>query len=235
MKPYLFVHGGYAGGWVWRKTEQIISAKGHAVFTPTLTGLGERVHLATPEIGLETYLQDIINVLEFEDLRDVVLVGHSFGGMVITGVAGRVPERIAQLIYLDALLPEHGQSFASMLGPEFMAVAMQLVQGFDGFRYPPSPESGPNYTPMLVKPCTDPLRIDKTEQLAALPRAFIYCTGDKHQPDPVLFPVIDAAGRVRDDSSWQYVEVAYNHDIMLADPIFLADLLLSIAQPAPQV
>src|SRR5688572_12471656 len=110
MATFVLVHGGWDGGWAWRSVAKDLQAAGHEVFTPTLTGSGERVHLASPEIGLDTHIQDIVNVLRFENLSDVLLVGHSYGGMVITGVAEQMPERIDQLIYLDAFAPRDGES-----------------------------------------------------------------------------------------------------------------------------
>ena len=108
METYLIVHGGWAGGWYFKDTAKILRAAGHEVYTPTLTGIGERVHLGHPEVNLDTHIQDIVNVLEYEDLIEVILVGYSYGGMVSTGVIYRQPERIKQMIYLDGLIPENG-------------------------------------------------------------------------------------------------------------------------------
>ena len=110
MATYLLVHGAWHGGWCWRRVTDILRAEGHTVFTPTLTGLGERAHLARPEIDLETHISDVLGVLDAEELDDVILCGHSYGGMVITGVADRLPGRIKALVYLDAFVPEHGES-----------------------------------------------------------------------------------------------------------------------------
>ena len=107
---FVLVHGAWHGGWCWSKLTPMLKSAGHQVFTPTLTGLGERSHLFTTEIDLNTHIQDIINVLEYEDLNDVILVGHSYAGMVISGVAETAGQRLSQLIYLDAYLPESGKS-----------------------------------------------------------------------------------------------------------------------------
>jgi len=115
MATVVLVHGTTAGGWVWRKVAPRLRAAGHVVYTPTLTGLGERVHLATRETGLTTHIDDIVNTLVFEELTDVVLAGHSYGGMVITGVVDRVPERIGRLIYLDAVVSEDGEALVDLL------------------------------------------------------------------------------------------------------------------------
>ncbi|MBD3852753.1 MAG: alpha/beta fold hydrolase, partial [Acidobacteria bacterium] len=112
----VFVHGAWGGGWQYTKVQPLLEQAGHTVYRPTMTGLGERVHLGGPAVGLSTHIEDIVKVLEFEDLSDVVLVGHSYGGMVIAGVAERVPERIAKLVFFDAMLPENGESVASLFG-----------------------------------------------------------------------------------------------------------------------
>src|SRR5713226_3159825 len=108
MTTFLLAHGGWVGGWYWGRVTPLLGAAGHRVFTPTLTGCGERAHLINPAIDLDTHIEDVVNVIQYEDLRDVVLVGHSYGGMVITGVAEHVAERLAHLCYLDAFVPEDG-------------------------------------------------------------------------------------------------------------------------------
>jgi pimeloyl-ACP methyl ester carboxylesterase len=116
-KTFVIVHGAWGGGWAWKRVDSLLTARGHTVYRPTLTGLGERVHLGSPEVGLGTHVRDVVNTLVYEDLRGVVLVGHSYGGMVITGVADQVPDRIGHLVYLDAYLPEHGESVLSLSAP----------------------------------------------------------------------------------------------------------------------
>ena len=110
MAVFVLVHGGFHGGWCWRRVAVHLRVAGYEVYTPTLTGLGERAHLAIPEIGLETHIRDVLAVLEFEDLRDVILVGHSMARMVVTGVAERDSDRLAHLVYLDADVPRGGES-----------------------------------------------------------------------------------------------------------------------------
>ena len=114
-QTYVIVHGAWGGGWDWKQVDSVLDASGNKVYRPTLTGLGERVHLLTPEVDLTTHITDIVNVILFENLRDVVLVGHSYGGMVITGVADRVPDRIRRLVYVDALVPENGESVVTAI------------------------------------------------------------------------------------------------------------------------
>lgn len=124
---FVLVHPAWHGGWCWKKVVPLLRDGGQQVLTPTLTGLGERSHLARPEIGLEAHVDDVLNVLKYEDLRGVVLVGHSSGGMVITGVADRSPERIAHIVYLDAFVPEHGQALFDLVAPERRQAMEALV------------------------------------------------------------------------------------------------------------
>lgn len=112
----VFVHGAWGGGWVFKKMDSLLTEKGYKVYRPTLTGLGERVHLASPEISLDMHIQDIINFILYENITNVIVIGHSYGGMVATGVADRIPDRIGKLIYVDALVPQDGESAFSILG-----------------------------------------------------------------------------------------------------------------------
>jgi pimeloyl-ACP methyl ester carboxylesterase len=131
MATYVLVHGSASGGWIWRSVAKILRAAGHEVFTPTLTGMGDRVHLMNPTVGLGTHVQDVVNMLYFEDLRDVILVGHSYTGMVITGVADRALERVRHIVYMDATIPRNGESQADIIG-EAMASAKADARMIDG-------------------------------------------------------------------------------------------------------
>jgi pimeloyl-ACP methyl ester carboxylesterase len=128
-KVFVLVHAAWHGGWCWKKVVPLLQKRGHFVVTPTLTGLGERAHLARPEVGLATHITDVVNVLRSDDLRDVVLVGHSSSGAVVTGIADRAPERIARVVYLDAFVPDDGQSVLDLLAPERRQAFESLVQG----------------------------------------------------------------------------------------------------------
>ena len=122
MATYVLVHGSASGGFIYRPLAKILRAAGHTVYTPTLTGMGERVHLLSPDTGLNTHIDDVANFLHFEDLRDVILAGHSYTGMVITGAADRAPGRVGHLVYMDATIPRHGEAQADVI-PGAMAVA----------------------------------------------------------------------------------------------------------------
>jgi pimeloyl-ACP methyl ester carboxylesterase len=112
----VIVHGAWGGAWAFKRVDTLLRAKGYNVYRAQLTGQGDRLHLSKPDIGLNTHIDDVVNVILFEDLRDIVLVGHSYGGMVITGVADHVPERIRRLVYLDAFVPDDGESLANLVG-----------------------------------------------------------------------------------------------------------------------
>ncbi len=126
---YVLVPGAWGGGWDWRHVDDLLTADGNKIFRSTLTGLGERVHLASTNIDLDTHIQDVVNVILWEDLHDVVLVGHSYGGMVVTGVADRVPERLKRVVYVDAMLPENGESVLTAMPPAH-ANRWQIRDGF---------------------------------------------------------------------------------------------------------
>src|SRR5271169_3632673 len=157
-KTFLVCHGAWGGGWSWKKMHPLMQAAGHRLLTPTYTGLGEREHLATPSVDLETHIQDILNVIRYEDLRDIVLLGHSYGGMVATGVADRARDRVAQLIYIDAFVPEKGQCLLDLLPESERQRMLQLAKSGDGWRVPPNP-TPPDTPPADVEWLT-PRRVD---------------------------------------------------------------------------
>jgi pimeloyl-ACP methyl ester carboxylesterase len=144
---YVIVHGAWGGGWDWKQVDSVLDASGNNVYRPTLTGLGERAHLFTPSIDLTTHVTDIVNVILFENLRDVVLVGHSYGGMVISGVADRIPDRIRHLVYVDALVPNDGESAVTA------ARGMPIGRGISAMA--DSAKNGA-IVPVWVKPGTNP-------------------------------------------------------------------------------
>ncbi len=247
MATFVLVHGAWHGGWCWRKVTPLLRAAGHEVYTPTLTGLGERVHLASPEIGLSTHIQDVVNVLEYEDLREVVLVGHSYGGMVIAGVADRAAERLAHLVYLDAFVPADGQALVDLIGQEGRQYleARVRTEG-DGWRLPSiapvawevvlrenwaiTNEADARWMverlgPQPFKTFTEPVRCTNATA-AALRRTFIRCTGDP--PDRTFSGVAEEARRP--NSGWRYREVATCHDAMVTKPQELADLFLEVVE-----
>ncbi len=229
MATFVLCHGGWAGGWQYREVASILRVAGHDVFTPTFTGMGERVHLAHPDVDLETHIQDIVMVLKYENVHDVILVGYSYGGMVITAVAERVPERLAHLVYVDAYVPEDGQSLADIIGPEVIANIEQAAQAYgDGWRIPPMDP------PTETNPYTDhPLKTGYTSvtvnnpAAAALPRTFINCT-DLEELEPLIIPIKQCAERVKTKKNWQYREANTDHLVMTNAPQEVAKLLREI-------
>src|SRR5712692_535526 len=137
---FLVCHGAWSAGWAWKKMHPLMAAAGHRLITPTYTGVGEREHLANPSIDLEMHIHDILNVIKYEDLRDIMLIGHSYGGMVATGVADRARDRIAQLIYLDAFVPKDGQCAFDLQTAETRNRIRELARtAGEGWRIPPNP------------------------------------------------------------------------------------------------
>jgi pimeloyl-ACP methyl ester carboxylesterase len=239
VATFVIVHGAWSGGHAWRWLRPLLRAAGHQVFTPALTGLGERSHLANAQIDLDTHVLDVVGVLEYEDLLQVVLVGHSYGGMVITGVADRVPERLEQLVYLDAEVPMDGQSEFDLLPPEERAVYQESARSKgQGWRIlPPVPEPLPDdldanlrwamsrMVPQPVATFAQPLRLTNPAALG-VPRTYVLCTEGK---DGQEVPGYVQGARV--DPSWRFVELAAGHGAHVTAPQTLADLLVGLVQP----
>ena len=230
--PFVLVHGAWHGGWCWQRVTPLLRAAGHDVYTPSLTGLGDRAHLAHRSVDLETHIADIVALLEMEDLANVALVGHSYGGMVIAGVADRAAARLRSLVYLDAFVPEHGQCVLDFWSAEGRA-GIEARAAATGFIAPtPLPAFGvtkpedlawaePRIRPQPFATWTQPLHLKHGE--TNLPRAYIRCI------DPGR-PVFDSfSAQVRRDPRWTYREIACGHDSMIADPTGTAALLLALA------
>src|ERR1017187_8438035 len=176
---FVFVHGAWGGGWQWKNVDLLLSADGHKVYRPTLTGLGERVHLASPDITLTTHITDIVNFILWENLHDVVLVGHSYGGMVITGVADRVPDRIKHVIYIDALVPENGES-ADMIHVQ-KTNAPPIIDGFTIPIWVVGNPPPPHDVPQSAKTFSEPITLTNQAVAGKLPATYIL-TVEKGQP-----------------------------------------------------
>lgn len=238
MATYVMVHGGGHGGWCYQPVARIVRSKGNEVYTPTLTGLGEREHLLTPAVDLDMHITDVVNVLRFEDLRDVVLVGHSYGGMVVTGVADRAGDRVGHLVFLDAATPTSGQSLVDIAGPVILAARenARTVDGMELVLYP-------GEDPMDFYGVTDPDRIawmrtkltphpwkcfEQKLVLAdeaavrRIPQTHIVCTS--------TLPVRDVPELER-RSEGRVWDVDTGHDLMISEPEAVAGLLLRLASP----
>jgi pimeloyl-ACP methyl ester carboxylesterase len=236
MTTFVIVHGAWSGAHAWRWVRPLLRAVGHEVVTPSLTGLGERAHLATPATNLDTHIDDVAAVLHYEDLHDVVLVGHSYGGMVITGVADRASERIRQLVYLDADVPREGESELDLVPADERAGYEEAARTRgDGWRVPPPfpdplpPGLPPEFVwgiarmnPHPLATMAQPLHLEHGE--TELPRTFVLCTeGKEGEAEP---PYV---ARVRTDPSWRLVELAATHTAHVAAPQLLSRALLDVA------
>jgi pimeloyl-ACP methyl ester carboxylesterase len=219
----VIVHGMWSGGWYFQPTARILRAAGHEVYTPTLTGVGERVHLGTPETDLETHALDIVNVLEYEDLREVTLVGFSYGGAVVTVVADRVPERIAQVIYLDAWVPRDGERVADLI-PEaaerFATIAREVGDGWRIPRDPPEPRKTAHPLGGLLQPAT----LRNGERTAAIPKSYVLFTRNSFYHAQVMARMAAEAKA----SGWRYRELEADHIAPETHPRELAEVLLGL-------
>ncbi len=188
---FVLVHGATAGGWEWKRTGQCLAEEGHVVYRATLTGLGERMHLNSPEINLETHINDVVNLILFEDLHDVVLTGHSYGGMVITGVIDRIPERIKHVVYLDAAVPNDGQSIWDLFGGQSPS-GPRFADGFMQVPWVKPGDKPPHSVKQSIKCFNQPVSY-KNPAALALPVTYIaFVPKDK-----------SAEERAKTDKSWQ--------------------------------
>jgi pimeloyl-ACP methyl ester carboxylesterase len=229
---FVLIHGAWHGGWCWQRVTPLLRAVGHDVYAPTLTGLGERAHLASRATGLNTHIVDVVSMMQMEDLKDVVLVGHSYAGFVATGAADRSPSRVRTLVYLDAFVPEDGKSLNDFIPPDRRAPFEKagLDKGVhDPFPLAPfgvtKPEdvawAQPRLRPQPYLTFAHPLKL--RGGAPKMPRVFIRCTAPAY---PNFEPF---AQRFRNDPAWKYVEVTGGHDAMISNPRGLADALLSLA------
>lgn len=231
MTDFVLVHGAWHGGWCWRRVADRLRAAGHNVWTPTLTGLGERSHLFSPDITVQTHIQDILNVIKWEMLDDIVLVGHSYGGPVISGVADAMPERIRTLVYLDAHVPKHGQSLLDMATGERGQMLRGLLQQH-GDHLPPTPAATFGVTDPDDARWVDDLCTNQPAGCFTSPVHLTGAWGDVARRIYVLAGGYvgsyfhDYAERFRDDPSWEVDVLPTGHDMMVTMPAEVAELLL---------
>jgi pimeloyl-ACP methyl ester carboxylesterase len=231
--PFVLVHGSSGGSWVWKKVAPLLRAAGHDVYAPTLTGLADRAHLLRCGVDLTTHIADVADLLVFEDVTDAILVGNSYAGMVITGVAAKVPERLKRLVYLDAYVPEDGQSAVDLWPPERRAFAADAES--EGVSMPPPPELfgvtdtalvgwiTARMTPHPVSTYTEPVpRGDARSRVP--PRVFVKCTGNPPTTPDVFGPFAESARA----KGWEVHELAAGHLAMLTAPDDVATLLLEL-------
>ena len=226
MAIYVLVHGATAGGWIWQSIPARLRAAGHDAFTPTLTGLGERRHLFSPDITMETHILDVLNVLFFEDLHQVILVGHSYGGAVITGVAEKAAERLSHLVYLDAFVPQDGEAVKELYDPPVVhTLTEHYLNGGKSLPVNGAEASDPRFTEHPLKTFFQPFHL-KSEAAKALPRTYIFCT-DKAEMGIRGQGIIRSALRAKSEG-WIYHELNTGHHPMWTMPVELTNLLLGI-------
>ncbi|MBC7507270.1 MAG: alpha/beta hydrolase [Ferruginibacter sp.] len=224
-KPiYVIVHGAWGGSWAFKKVDSLLTEKGAVVYRPSLTGQGERVHLATTDVSLTTHIKDVVNMILYEDLHDVILVGHSYGGMVVTGVADSLPGRIKKLIYLDAIVPENGESVIGIQGSRADPIKKMVV---NGFIVPPWVTAGklpPKDVPHPYKTFTDSIVLTNKERLK-IPTTYILTVEKGKEPKDDDFA--SQAERAK-KKGWPILILEADHNAQWSAPEALADMLKKI-------
>jgi pimeloyl-ACP methyl ester carboxylesterase len=236
QKTFVLVHGAWRGGWCFSRVAELLRAQGHRVFTPTLTGLGERVHLADAmTVTAQTHIDDIANLIRYEDLTRVILVGHSYAGVTITAVADARPECVEALVYLDAIIPESGKSVLGVNGnAEIVSAVLQGTAATGGRSAPPLPASMLNTnaadiplverlaTPQPFATFCEPIYLSGAHESIGR-KTYVRATGWGGY-DRLGF---DAYERIASDDSWTKVDLPYGHELMLDAPEAVADILIS--------
>ena len=233
MATMVVAHGAWSSAWAWKKMRPLLRAAGHELWTPSYTGLGERAHLVRPETDLSTHIQDVVAVLEAEDLLDVTLIGHSYGGMVATGIADQAASRIARTIYLDAFAPKDGQSLFDLVGPKAEGnMRAGAARDGEGWRIPSNPMP-PDTSPedvawAMPRRRLQPLKsfeqkLSLTAKEAPPPRHYVYAT--RFGPGDVFRQF---GTRAQAEPGWKYYELDSSHNPHITCPEALRDLLLRI-------
>jgi pimeloyl-ACP methyl ester carboxylesterase len=233
MATFVLVHGAWHGSWCWKRVRKALQAEGHDVFTPTLTGIAERSHLISPQVDLDTHIADVVNLIRWEELTDVVLCGHSYGGCVITGAADRVAERIKALVYLDAFILGDGQGLHDILPPEVRdALVKGAVEHGQGWQVQPISAEffrvNTNDRAWVDSQCT-PQPLATFAQPVRLRSAFpaakcthILATGYEQSPFPPFHEIAKGKG-------WKTLTIDCGHDVMLDRPSELVGMLRDAA------
>lgn len=237
MSTFVLVHGAWHGGWCYKRVAQILRRGGHEVYTPTLTGVGERSHLISRSVTFDTHVQDIVNLFRWEELSDVVLCGHSYGGMVITSVVEKVPDKVRALVYLDAFVPENGEALFDYVDPEMRAGMVADVKA-NGDGYLISPISAELFKVnahdagwvdrMCVKHPVESFehRMALTGAAARVRRKTYVLAANWGPPQPF----VKVADRLKQVPGWQVTSLPCGHDLMLDMPQKTADILIAAAR-----
>jgi pimeloyl-ACP methyl ester carboxylesterase len=221
-KPTIvIVHGAWGGSWAFKKVDSILTSRGYTVYRPSLTGQGERVHLSSPEVGLSTHIDDVVNTILFEDLHDIILVGHSYGGMVISGVADRVPDRIRQVVYLDALVPNDGESALSMSNTKPSDLKDMLKDGFVVPFWVKADQKPPKDVPQPLKTWTEPISLKNPAAQHLRSRYILTVEAGK---DPKADDFAMHAERAR-QRGWPVVQLMSDHNPQWSAIMPLVNLL----------
>ena len=243
MASFVLVHGAWFGGWCWQRVTDLLQKEGHRVHAVTLTGLGERAHLLSPSITLDTHINDVMNLIEAEELSDVVLAVHSCTGMIGTAVADRLGQRLKHLVYVDAVVPKPGESWSSTQSSATQQQRLGAAQSSPSFSFPPPDPAvfglmGADHawvkrrqTPHPGNTYQAPLDFD-VQRVAAVPRTFVNCT------QPALSTIAPSRLRVKDPAFWggawlpnsKIVEIKTGHAPMISEPAALARILLECAR-----
>jgi pimeloyl-ACP methyl ester carboxylesterase len=243
MANFVLVHGAWHGGWCWQRVTSALQAQGHRVHALTLTGLGERAHLLSPAITLDTHIDDVISAIEVEELHDVILAVHSYAGMIGTAVADRLGKHLKHLVYVDAVVPKPGESWSSTQSAAVQQQRLSAAQASTRFSFPPpDPEVfglkdadhawvKRRQTPHPGNTYQAPLDFD-VKRVAAIPRTFVNCT------QPALGTIEPSRLRVKDAKFWDgawlpnsaIVEIKTGHDPMISEPAALTKILLDCAK-----
>jgi pimeloyl-ACP methyl ester carboxylesterase len=219
QSTYVVLHGAWGGGWDWKHVADLLTADGNTVYRPTLTGLGEHSNLASTNIDLDTHIQDIVNVILWENLHDVVLVGHSYGGMVITGVADRVPDRIKRVVYLDALLPENGECVNDIISPK---LKQPVIDGFSIPSWLQGNPPPPHDVPQSAKTFSESITLTNQTIAQKLPATYILTVDKGAPPEQDDFHRFYERARAR---GWTSHIMEGDHNVQRSHPHGLVKLL----------
>ncbi len=223
---YVIVHGAWGGSWAFKKVDSLLTEKGSIVYRPSLTGQGERVHLASTKIGLSTHINDVVNMILYEDLYDVVLVGHSYGGMVVTGVADSLPKRIKKLIYLDAFVPDSGQSALNLLGARDVWFKKMNINGFAMPAWVAANKLPPKDVPHSYKTFDDTI-ILKNKLRLQIPTTYILTVEKSKIPkEDDFFTQAEKAKQ----KGWSVLQLEANHNPQWSTPENLVEMIYTIGK-----